>query len=177
FRASEPAPLYIGSPPGLAPLPAAETAKHSLERLVRKFDPAARDERNRKLGKLGEERAFHSERLTLTAKGRDDLARRVRWVSEEDGDGAGYDILSFDAQGHERLIEVKTTTGHQTTPFYISQNERSFAEERPDAFRLLRLYDFSREPKAFEIAPPLDTALCLSPIAYRASFGDPPQQS
>ncbi len=177
FTFSDPTPLYIGSPPDLAPMPAAETAKRSLERLVRKFDPAARDERNRKLGKLGEERVYHSEKLTLAAQGRDDLARKVRWISEEDGDGAGYDILSFDPQGHERLIEVKTTTGHQTTPFYISENERSFAEERPDAFRLLRLYDFNQEPKAFELAPPLESSLCLNPIAYRASFGNPAQQS
>ena len=44
----------------------------------------------------------------------DDLARKVRWVSEEDGDGAGYDIASFGPDGRARLIEVETTNGWPT---------------------------------------------------------------
>ena len=51
------------------------------------------------------------ERTALRTAGRDDLARKVRWVSEEDGDGAGYDIASFAPDGLPRLIEVKTTNG------------------------------------------------------------------
>lgn len=142
-----------------------------LSRLVRKFDPAARDARNRALGKLGEERAFFSERARLKAEGREDLARKVRWVSEEDGDGAGYDILSFTAFGAERLIEVKTTVGSQITPFFLTENERLLSTECPDAFRLLRLYEFNRAPKAFQLAPPLESSVLLSPANYKASFG------
>lgn len=102
--------------------------------------------------------------------GRADLAGKVRWISEEDGDGAGFDVLSFNNDGRERCIEVKTTVGHLTTPFYLSENERAFSVERPDAFRLLRLYDFGRDPRAFELAPPLDSCLILKPTNYRASF-------
>lgn len=40
----------------------------------------------------------------MQAAGRGDLARRVRWVLEEDGDGAGYDIASFVSDGLPRLI-------------------------------------------------------------------------
>jgi hypothetical protein len=145
--------LFIEAPPILERVTAAEPPQ--LRRLIQKFDPAARDERNRALGKAGEERVFYSERSKLASKGRDDLARQVRWVSQEDGDGAGYDILSFDACGRERLLEVKTTTGYQLTPFYISESERSLSEERADAFRLVRVYDFIRAPRAFELAPPL----------------------
>ena len=63
-------------------------------------------------------------------QGRDDLARKVRWVSDEDGDGAGYDIASFAPDGRPRLIEVKTTNGWERTPFHISRNELAVAEER-----------------------------------------------
>ena len=35
---------------------------------------------------------------------------------------------------------------------------------------LFRLYDFAREPKAFEIVPPVDEALHLHTANYRASF-------
>lgn len=141
-----------------------------LERLVRKFDPAVRDASNRSLGLRGEERAFHAERSRLSAAGREDLARKVRWVSQEDGDGAGYDIRSYAHDGQERLLEVKTTLGHARTPFYLSSNELAFSQERPEAFRLLRVYDFARSAKAFELEPPLADHVALLPMAYRASF-------
>jgi hypothetical protein len=161
--------LFIEEPPKIAQ-PTADP--EPLVRLVRKFDPAARDARNRKLGKSGEERVFFSERTRLKVEGREDLAKKVRWVSEEDGDGAGYDILSYTAAGAKRLLEIKTTVGSQTTPFYLSENERLLSIECPDEFRLLRLYEFNRGPKAFQLAPPLESSVILSPANYKASFGD-----
>jgi hypothetical protein len=151
--------LFIEAPPTLEKVTAAEPPQ--LKRLIQKFDPAARDERNRALGEAGEQRVFHFEQSRLAGEGRNDLARKVRWVSQEDGGGAGYDILSFDVRGRERLLEVKTTTGYQLTPFYISENERSLSEERPDAFRLVRVYDFIRRPRAFELVPPLANSVLL----------------
>lgn len=160
--------LYLESPPEKAstraPLPSI------LERLVRKFDPAARDARNRALGKFGEERVLHSERNRLTEQGRGDLAAKVRWISDEEGDGAGYDILSFDRSGSERFLEVKTTPGHQTTPFYLSENERRFAIEQPEHFRIVRVYQCLQLPKAFVIKPPLESVIWLSPTQFRATF-------
>ncbi|MDF1735661.1 MAG: DUF3883 domain-containing protein [Minwuia sp.] len=141
-----------------------------MRRLMRKSDPAARDARNRELGRLGEAKVLEDERARLKLFGRDDLARKVQWTSQELGDGAGYDIRSFDARGRERLLEVKTTTGTRTTPFFISENEFSFSEERPDAFRLVRLYQFGHEPGGFELKPPLEKAVNLKPTNYRASF-------
>lgn len=85
---------------------------------------------NRSLGKAGEERVFHHERRNLLASGRSDLADKVRWVSQEDGDGAGYDIASFAPNGSPRLIEVKTTNGWERTPFYITRNELEVADAR-----------------------------------------------
>jgi len=160
--------LPIVDPPELTS--AESTSTLSLERLVRKFDPAARDALNRSLGLRGEERVFHSERQRLSTGGRDDLARKVRWVSQEDGDGAGYDIRSYGLDGGERLLEVKTTLGNARTPFYLSSNELAFSQERPDAFSLLRVYDFARSAKAFELEPPLTDHVRLLPTAYRASL-------
>lgn len=162
--------LFLEAAPSLVPLPAAAQPPAALNRLVRKFDPAARDARNRTLGRCGEERILRFEHARLTDAGRSDLARRVKWVSEEEGDGAGYDVLSFDPAGSERLLEVKTTAGYQRTPFYLTENERALSTERPDEFRLVRLYDFLRAPKAFELAPPLADSVILRPINYRASF-------
>jgi hypothetical protein len=159
--------LFIEPPPVLQPL--AHKDKE-LARLVRKFDPVERDFRNRSLGKAGEEMIFAFERQYLITQGRSDLAKKVRWVSQEDGDGAGYDIRSYDQRGSERLIEVKTTNGLQTTPFYLTRNELSFSNERPKEFRICRLYDFSKKPKMFELAPPIETLVRLEPLSFAASF-------
>jgi Domain of unknown function (DUF3883) len=165
---SERRTLWIGAPPNTSAT--IENLTPELERLVRKFDPAARDERNRALGKEGEELVLESEIRRLEYCDRSDLARKVEWTSQVHGDGAGYDIASFDADGKPRLIEVKTTNGPALTPFYLSENERAFSEDRPDAFALLRLYNFADNPMAFELRPPLSAVLALNPTNYRASL-------
>ncbi len=159
--------LFVQPPPVLLP-PIPKQAE--LERLIRKFDPVERDFRNRALGKAGEEMILSFERSQLSLRGRADLAHRVKWVSEEIGDGAGYDIHSYNSDGSERLIEVKTTIGIETTPFYLTRNELSFSNERPSEFRICRLYDFSKTPKMFELAPPLQNFVRLEPLTFSASF-------
>ena len=141
-----------------------------LERLIRNFDPALRDQLNRALGQAGEQHIYEYEQRKLLDADRRDLARKVRWVSHEDGDGAGYDIRSYDQTGAERWIEVKTTRGGNTTPFYLTRNENEVAKDRPDAFRLYRLYDFSKRPRLFTLTPPLETLLHLEPLTFRASL-------
>jgi hypothetical protein len=141
-----------------------------LVRLVRKFDPVERDHRNRSLGKAGEAFVFDIERRQLVEKGRSDLARRVRWVADEDGDGAGFDVLSFDPAGGERLIEVKTTNGSALTPFFLTRNECALAAERPADWRIFRVHLFAMEPRIFSIGPPLASAVNLTAETWRASF-------
>ena len=165
----EAAPLWVGPPPTLSNRPPPKELERMLG-IARRFDAAGRDERNRALGRAGELVAIAHERAVLAGAGRDDLARNVRWVSDEDGDGAGYDIASFTPGGRTRLLEVKTTRGWERTPFYITRNELAVAEERRAEWRLFRLWNFSREPKAFELAPPLERHVSLMPTVYQASF-------
>lgn len=160
--------LFESAPPAAPPIsPKARTA---FERVARKFDPALRDQLNRSLGLAGEQLIYEREKQLLIDQDRVDLARKVRWVSQEDGDGAGYDIKSYDATGAERWIEVKTTRGGSTTPFYLTSNENEVASERPDAFRLYRLHDFSQTPGLFTLTPPLDAVLQLEALTFRASL-------
>jgi hypothetical protein len=91
-------------------------------------------------------------------------------VSHLDGDGAGYDILSFDTAGRDRLIEVKTTNGWERTPFHITRNELAVAEERRGDWHLVRLWNFARPPKAFELRPPLEAHVSLMATGFQASF-------
>lgn len=83
---------------------------------------------------------------------------------------AGYDILSFDTDGSDRLIEVKTTNGWERTPFHITHYELAVAEERRGDWRLVRLWNFAREPKAFELRPPLQAHVSLMATSFQASF-------
>ena len=161
--------LWIDPPPTMRNAPPPDELEQMIA-IARKFDVAARDERNRTLGRAGEERVLAHERSHLVTAGRPDLAEQVRWVSEEDGDGAGYDIASFSTNGQNRLIEVKTTNGWERTPFHISRNELAVAEAERAEWCLLRVWNFSREPRAFEIRPPLDAHVTLAPTSFQASF-------
>ena len=89
-----------------------DTNDPDVRRIIRKLDPAARDARARALGEAGEKFLFCFEKKRLLVAGKNDLADSVRWVSKEEGDGAGYDILSYSDNGEQRLLEVKTTTVH-----------------------------------------------------------------
>jgi hypothetical protein len=165
----EAAELWIGPPPTLSNRPPPQELEQALH-IARKFDVAGRDARNRALGRAGEERVLAHERAVLGAAGRADLARAVRWVSREDGDGLGYDIASFTPEGHARLIEVKTTNGWERAPFHITRNELAVAGERRLEWCLLRLWNFGRAPRAFELHPPLDAHVSLMPTTFQASF-------
>ncbi len=154
------------------PIPAAVDPRvpERLQRLVRKFDPMERDQRNRSLGRAGEAFVLGIEQQRLARADRADLARKVRWVAEEDGDGAGYDVLSFDPSGCERLIEVKTTNGAARTPFFLTRNELDLAMERPMDWRIHRVHLFAKQPRIFTLLPPLEFAVNLRPETWRASF-------
>ncbi|OOY11881.1 hypothetical protein BMG00_12430 [Thioclava marina] len=162
-------PLWPEPPPTQRNTPPPGELEQMLS-VARKFDVAGRDERNRALGKMGEERVLHHEQSVLRAAGRDDLAREIVWVSQQEGDGAGYDIRSFTPEGQPRLIEVKTTNGWERTPFHISRNELAVADDRREDWVLFRLYQFSRGPRAFELRPPLDAHVSLTATSFRASF-------
>lgn len=161
-------------PTVFVPPPTPELSKHltpgGLNKLIRKFDPAMRDLRNRNLGRAGEEFVIDVERRILADANRTDLAKKVRWVAAEDGDGAGYDVLSFAPTGEESLIEVKTTNGSARTPFFLTRNEFETAVENANRWRIYRVHLFSSDPRIFTVAPPLEEALILRPETWRASF-------
>ncbi|MXZ50919.1 MAG: DUF3883 domain-containing protein [Rhodobacteraceae bacterium] len=136
---------------------------------VEKYDPL-RDARNRELGEAGEKYVYDAEKRRLLHEGKDKLSERVRWVSKEDGDGTGYDILSFTSDGDKRWLEVKTTISSKRAGFWITQNELSVSDENPDIYRLVRLFDFKRKPSAFKLKPPLRDHVKLHPSLYHASF-------
>ncbi|WP_273752779.1 MrcB family domain-containing protein [Leuconostoc mesenteroides] len=107
----------------------------------RKIDYDTLQKQNSMIGFLGEKIVLKYEKNRLNND--PDLSQRIEHVSQTKGDGLGYDILSFDNQGNEIFIEVKTTTQGKNTPFYMSSNEVSFANKHPDNYFLYRVYNFS----------------------------------
>lgn len=148
-----------------------QLAPHSARaRLPRKIDFAARDESNRQLGRTGEQWVLGFEQKRLQDAGLSELFQRLEWVSDRLGDGAGYDILSYDTADQPRYIEVKTTNGAHTSAFVISRNELEFAQEVGDSFHLYRVFQFRTSPMLYMLHGDVSKQLHLEPIDYRASF-------
>lgn len=129
-----------------------------------------REARNRSLGSAGETFVVAFEQRRLHAAGAVRLADRIEHESRVRGDGLGYDVLSFDVDGRERFIEVKTTAFGQMTPFFVSRNEVDFSESAGEQFHLYRLFDFRRQPRLFDLSGPVSSNCRLDPVSYRAGF-------
>lgn len=133
-----------------------------------KRDYLAQESRNRSLGHAGELLIVELEARRLHAAGKKVLSERVEHVANTQGDGLGFDVLSFEEDGRERLIEVKTTAFGQLTPFYVSRNELARSKADADQYRLYRLFDFRRKPKIFEIQGEIAANCDLQAVSYLA---------
>ncbi|WP_336333203.1 DUF3883 domain-containing protein [Pseudomonas putida] len=140
------------------------------KRLPRKLDYAARDEANRKLGRLGEDWVIGYEQHRLSEMGSPELFQKLEWISDTQGDGAGYDILSFENDVVHRYIEVKATNGGIASSFVVSHNELEFSAEAGGQFYLYRVFQLSCDPKLFILRGDLSSQLYLKPLDFRASF-------
>lgn len=126
--------------------------------------------RNRSLGLAGEEFVVAYERHRLHEVGAKKLIDKVEHVSKTRGDGLGYDVLSYESNGRERLIEVKTTAFGREAPFYLTRTELALSKAEPELFRLFRLFEFRRHPRMFDLAGPVDQRCRLDAVTYMARF-------
>ncbi|MGG7077626.1 MrcB family domain-containing protein [Clostridium sardiniense] len=99
----------------------------------------------KRIGYLGEIMVLNYEKEYLIKNNRKDLANKIKHISKEEGDGAGYDILSYNLDGSFKYIEVKTTSGKGNTQFYLSANEIAFSAENADKFFLYRVCEFNKK--------------------------------
>ena len=136
-------------------------------------DYAARDKRNRNLGRSGEELVWEHEVQSLIKANRKDLAERVVHTSLVEGDGAGYDILSYHIDGRKKFIEVKTTKGISDTDFFLSPNEIEFSRLHADNYYLYRVYEFNEATNSanfYILEGDISKQLNLVPQNYRAKI-------
>ena len=86
---------------------------------------------------------------------------------------AGYDIRSYTPEGAIKFIEVKTTKGSSSSPFFISPNEVEFSKKNSDNYYLYRLFDldvFHKNAKVFVIKGDLTEQLELRPTQFIAEI-------
>ncbi len=128
-----------------------------------------REARNRSLGNAGELFALNFERARLIHAGKESLAAKIEHTAKVRGDHAGYDILSFEASGAERLIEVKTTKYGVDTPFFVTRNEKATSERHASQYQLYRLFAFRDAPRLYTLAGAIDMTCNLSAATFLAS--------
>jgi hypothetical protein len=127
-----------------------------------------REARNRSLGCAGELFVINYETARLIQAGKEPLAARIEHTSRVRGDHEGYDILSFDTSGEERLIEVKTTKYGIDTPFFVSRNEVATSERRSLLYHVYRLYAFRAAPRLYTLPGAVSQSCKLTASTFLA---------
>ena len=129
-----------------------EFEKETIEKPINKIADIEKDlklpntpENANEIGLAGELYVLNYEKKILKDNNKIDLAEKVRHISIEIGDGAGYDILSYEFNGDTKFIEVKTTQSN-TKQFIITLNEKSkmFGETN---YYLYHLTNFNMDTK------------------------------
>ncbi len=126
------------------------------------------ESRNQTLGLAGEKLILDFEHKRLWQAGKKDLANRIEHASEKEGDGLGFDIKSFETDGRNRLIEVKTTQFGELTPFFASKNEVNVSEAKENEYQLYRLFKFTKQPKLYILPGSLRNTCSLDPMQFAA---------
>jgi hypothetical protein len=142
------------------------------------IDRIGKQNQNKIIGDLGEHWVVKYEKKKLNDLGLNHLIKKVKHTSVEKGDGAGYDIKSFDNSENEIFIEVKTTRGKCSTPFYITNTELMFSIKENGNYRLYRLYNYDSKNENFEIGIFKGdlTELCYAPETYIVRVSTPTQR-
>ncbi|MBT7994616.1 MAG: DUF3883 domain-containing protein [Bacteroidetes bacterium] len=132
-----------------------------------KINYLEREQMNQKLGELGEEIVLRYEQWHLIQAGKVKLAEQVEWISKNQGDGSGFDILSRNPNGTDKYIEVKTTKLAKETPFFFTRNELEFSIDHSKQFYLYRLFNVEEQAKMFIKNGDLKTICHSIPITFK----------
>ena len=82
-----------------------------------------------------------------------------------------YSLRSYNADGSDRFIEVKTTKLDKSTPIFFTKNELDFSQSNSRSYNLCRVFKLTKAPKMFEAAGPLDK-ICkdVEAVNFRGAF-------
>jgi hypothetical protein len=135
-----------------------------------KINYLEREQSNKALGLFGEEVVIEYEKWNLIRLGHEKLADKIEWISKEEGDGAGFDILSRNLNGTDKYIEVKTTRLGKETPFIFSSNELQFSIKKASDYHLYRLFIAENDARLFQKNGALNTICKSIPTMFKGYF-------
>lgn len=125
------------------------------------------------LGDRGEKIVFDLEVKKLIEAGKDDLAKKVDRVSLK-SDSYGYDILSFELDGSERHIEVKSSTSNVgSANFFLSDYELKTAKSSKNYYIYMVYGVTTKFPKVWTIQNPFlekKSSIFFVPTNYRVTI-------
>jgi hypothetical protein len=102
---------------------------------------------SKRVGDAGEEYVYKYEYKKLIETGREDLAKQIVKQYEDHSFFPGYDIKSFDENGNEIFIEVKSTVSKDKNYFEISDNEVLAADSLKDSFFIYQVTEALSNPR------------------------------
>lgn len=112
----------------------------AVERYPEKINYIEKQIRNKVIGDTGEYKVVQVEKERLQEANRNDLAKCVHVV---ESDAYGYDVVSFEEDGTERHIEVKTSTSSaDVVSFRITAHEIDTLM-KDDKYQLYYLYNIN----------------------------------
>ena len=118
--------------------------------LGRKVDFTEVNSKNTNSGNAGELLVIDDQRKKLKLQN-NPKGHLISHVAKIEGDGLGYDVLSFNPEGENIYIEVKTTTGGLKTPFYMSTNELLFLQQNVEWYIIARVFNYNATEGTAEI--------------------------
>lgn len=135
-----------------------------------KVDYSNRSRKFKRIGDRGEQIVLRAEKQFLKKNGRKDLAKLVDQISERD-DSAGYDIKSYELNGTEKLIEVKSTLQKiGNSNIFLSANELQVAENKENYYFYIIYEVGSKKPKIWKVKSSdflNDSNIVKEPILYK----------
>ena len=149
-----------------------EGVKRDKFKQLKVYNNPESDKKLKDIGDKGELYIMDYEKERLQKINKNELIDNIKHVSLSN-DSAGYDILSYNEDGTERFIEVKTTKGPIGTDFYISPGELKFSKENEKNFYIYRVYEFLPEKmigKIYMKKGSVEENFNLTPLQYKVSL-------
>ena len=140
-------------------------------RQLKVYNNPEADKKLKDIGNKGEQYIIEYEIERLTQANKAELADKIKHISLVN-DAAGYDILSFNEDGTERYIEVKTTKGPIGTDFFISPGEINFSKVNKEYY-IYRVFEFLSEKMTGKIyikKGDVEINFNLKPLQFKASL-------
>ncbi len=133
------------------------------------FDWDKENKRKRLKGKRAEEQVIEYEKQRLKEAGKKELAVKVKDYSAKYS--KGFDVLSWNTDGSERHIEVKSSNSNN---FIISRNELNKSAEDPN-YWIYVVSEYGNHVQIKQLKSPLlkdGTKFKLEPKSYYVSFSE-----